>query len=125
LLKLPPNLPKFNLQDLGVDVASLLIATGVLVQQTRQDQLSERQSHLILQINLLTEQKIAKLIGLMEESHADLPSVQDRYDLEAEVMKRATDPQTILDILHKNLEQTEQTKEKEQNPEPEQKSTEK
>ncbi len=37
-------------------------STGVLVQQTRQDKLSEQRSHLTWQINLLTEQKIVKLI---------------------------------------------------------------
>jgi uncharacterized membrane protein len=56
---------------MGIDIASLLIATGVLVQQNRQDKLSEQRSHLMLQINLLTEQKIAKLIELIEELRTD------------------------------------------------------
>lgn len=105
---LPWNLPKFDLQEMGVDIASLLIATGVLVQQTRQDKLSEQRSHLTLQINLLTEQKIAKLIELIEELRKDLPSVRDRYDWEAKIMQQATDPQVVLDIIQQNLEQAEE-----------------
>ncbi|NJL86487.1 MAG: DUF1003 domain-containing protein [Leptolyngbyaceae cyanobacterium SM1_1_3] len=102
---LPWNLLKFDLQEMGVDVASLLIATGVLVRQTRQDKLAEQRSHLSLQINLLTEQKTAKLIELIEELRTDLPDTRDRYDWEAEIMKKSADPQVVLDILKDNLEQ--------------------
>ena len=104
---LPPGIPKFNAQEMGVDIAALLIATGVLVQQSRQDKLAEQRSHLTLQINLLTEQKIAKLIELVEELRADLPDIRDRYDLEAQLMKQATDPQVVLNILQENLQQVE------------------
>jgi uncharacterized membrane protein len=103
---LPSSLPKFDLQGMGIDIASLLIATGVLVQQTRQDKLAEQRSHLTLQINLLTEQKIAKLIELIEELRQDLPNIRDRYDWEAQIMKQATDPQVVLDILQENLEES-------------------
>jgi uncharacterized membrane protein len=103
---LPWGLPKLDLEQMGVDIASLLIATGVLVQQTRQDKLAEQRSHLNLQINLLTEQKIAKLIDLMEELRTDLPIVRDRHDWEAQMMKEAADPQVVLDILQENLEQS-------------------
>ena len=104
---LPFGLPKFDLQEMGIDIAALLIATGVLVQQTRQDKLAEQRSHLILQINLLTEQKIAKLIELIEELRSDLPDIRDRYDWEAQIMKQATDPQVVLNILQENLAQAE------------------
>lgn len=104
---LPFGLPKFDLQEMGIDIAALLIATGVLVQQTRQDKLAEQRSHLILQINLLTEQKIAKLIELIEELRSDLPDIRDRYDWEAQIMQQATDPQIVLNILQENLAQAE------------------
>ena len=101
------GLPQFDLQEMGVDIAALLIATGVLVQQSRQDKLAEQRSHLNLQINLLTEQKIAKLIELIEELRTDLPNIRDRHDWEAQIMKQATDPQIVLNILQENLEQAE------------------
>ncbi|NEP19421.1 MAG: DUF1003 domain-containing protein [Leptolyngbya sp. SIO4C1] len=102
---LPGNLLKFDLQEMGIDVASLLIATGVLIQQNRQDKLADQRSHLMLQINLLTEQKTAKLIELMEELRADLPDLRDRNDWEAKVMQQAADPQVVLNILQENLDQ--------------------
>jgi uncharacterized membrane protein len=103
---LPFGLPPFDAEEMGLDIAALLIATGVLVQQSRQDKLAEQRSHLSLQINLLTEQKIAKLIELMEELREDLPLIRDRHDFEAQIMQKATDPQIVLDILGENLEST-------------------
>ncbi len=101
---LPKNFPLFDLHLHGLEIASLLISTEVLIYQTRQEKLSAERSHLTLQFNLLTEQKIAKLISLVEELRTDLPDVQNRDDSEAEVMKQATDPQAILGVLEKNSE---------------------
>lgn len=39
---LPFGLPPFDAKGMGLDIAALLIATGVLVQQSRQDQLAEQ-----------------------------------------------------------------------------------
>jgi uncharacterized membrane protein len=101
---LPKNFPLFDLHLHGLEVASLLISTEVLIYQTRQEELNKERSHLALQFNLLTEQKIAKLISLVEELRNDLPNVNNREDIEAEVMKQATDPQAILEILQNNSE---------------------
>ena len=91
---LPFNFPKYNFQDQTLDMAALLISTGVLVRQSHQENLAEQRSHLMLQINLLTEQKTAKIIALLEEN---------RHDWEAEIMQQATDPQVVLNILEENL----------------------
>jgi uncharacterized membrane protein len=101
---LPKNFPLFDFSDKWLEVAGLLISTGVLIYQTRQEGLSEERAQLALQINLLTEQKIAKLISLVEELRVDLPNVKNRDDLEAEAMKQATDPQAILGVLQKSSE---------------------
>jgi uncharacterized membrane protein len=101
---IPKNFPLFDLHLHGLEVASLLISTEVLIYQTRQEELSKERSHLALQLNLLTEQKIAKLISLVEELRTDLPNVSNREDLEAAIMKQATDPQAILDALQDKLE---------------------
>jgi uncharacterized membrane protein len=96
------NFPLFNLHLHGLEIASLLISTEVLIDQTHQEKLSKEQSHLMLQLNLITEQKIAKLISLVEELRTDLPNVKNRDDLEAEVMKCSIDPQAILEVLQHN-----------------------
>jgi uncharacterized membrane protein len=55
-----------------------------------------------LQVNLLTEQKLAKVISLVEELRTDLPNVKNRHDEEAETMKQATDPQALIDAIQKS-----------------------
>jgi uncharacterized membrane protein len=102
---LPQDFPRFNLREDGLGAAGLLISTGVLIYQTRQEKVSEERSHLMLQLNLITEQKIAKLILLVEELRTDLPNVKNRADSEAEVMQRAIDPQAILEVLQQNSAQ--------------------
>ena len=98
------DLPVMDLQSHGLDMAALLITTGVLVRQTQQDKIAERRSHLMLQINLLNEQKIAKVIELIEELRTDTPDIANRFDLEANIMQQSTDPQVVLNILQENLE---------------------
>jgi uncharacterized membrane protein len=98
------DFPRFDLREEGLGVAGLLISTGVLIYQTRQGKISEDRSHLMLQLNLITEQKIAKLISLVEELRTDLPNVKNRADLEAEIMQQAIDPQAILEVLQQNSE---------------------
>jgi uncharacterized membrane protein len=98
------NFPIFDPDYQGLEVASLLTSTGVLVYQTRQEKISGERSHLMLQLNLATEQKIAKLISLVEELRTDLPNVKNRDDLEADMMKQAIDPGAVLEIIQHNLE---------------------
>ncbi|MEH2273981.1 MAG: DUF1003 domain-containing protein [Nostoc sp.] len=100
---LPFNLPSFSWSGQGLDAAALVISTGVLVRQTRQENFAEQRAQLMLQLNLLSEQKIAKIIALLEELRKDLPDVINRHDLEAELMRQAADPIAVLEALQKNL----------------------
>lgn len=95
--------PPFQGLDITVGVLSLLMTTGVLVRQGRQEQLAEQRAQLNLQLDLITEQKIAKLIALVEELRRDLPNVRDRLDPEAEAMRQAVDPYTVLETLEETL----------------------
>ena len=100
---LPFNLPPFSWSGQGLDAAALVISTGVLVRQTRQENFAEQRAQLMLQLNLLSEQKIAKIIALLEELRTDLPNVINRHDSEAELMQEPTDPIAVLSALQKNL----------------------
>lgn len=100
---LPIHLPTFQWLDQGLDTAALLVSTGVLIRQTRQENFAEQRSQLMLQLNLLSEQKIAKVIALLEELRNDLPDVINRNDPEAEVMQTAADPIEVLETLQESL----------------------
>ncbi|MEH2251365.1 DUF1003 domain-containing protein [Nostoc sp.] len=87
----------------SLTAGSLLVTTGVLIKQERQEKLAEQRTQLSLQLNLLSEQKIAKVISLVEELREDIPNVKNRFDPEAETMKSPTDPYAIIDVLEETL----------------------
>ena len=95
--------PPFGELGFAMSFGSLLVTVGVLIQQGRQEKLAEQRTELSLQLSLLSEQKIAKLIALVEELRRDLPSVQDRIDPEAEIMQQAANPQQVLEVLEEVL----------------------
>lgn len=99
------RLPRFRWTDDGLSAASMLISTGVLIRQIRQENLAEQRSQLMLHLNLLVEQKTAKIISLLEELRTDLPNVNNRYDEEAHMMKEIADPIAVLEALQETLTQ--------------------
>lgn len=90
--------PFFWLQGV-VGLLALLVTATVLVVQARQAQISEQRSQLALQLALLTEQRTAKLIELLEKLRRDLPNVHNRSNEAAEVMAQASDPAAIVEAL--------------------------
>jgi uncharacterized membrane protein len=90
--------PFFWLQGF-VTANSLLTTIVILIAQHRQSRLAERRAHLDLQVNLLAESKIAKVISLLEELRRDSPSVRDRYDGVAEAMQKPADPKLVVRAL--------------------------
>ena len=97
----PP--PFFWLQGV-VALSALLMTTLVLITANRQTRNAEERSHLDLQVNLLAEHKVAKLIALVEELRRDLPMVRDRIDHEANAMQEAVDPHAMLEALERASE---------------------
>lgn len=99
--------PPFSWLQGMVGLGALLMTTVVLITQNRQGKIAERRAQLDLQVNLLAEQKIAKLIALVEELRRDLPDVQDRHDPEAQAMTEAADPHAVLSALEETMEKVE------------------
>jgi Protein of unknown function (DUF1003) len=78
---------------------ALLTATSVLIGQRRQAKLLEQRAHLDLQINLLTEQKVTRLIHLLEESRNELSADPVRHDPHTAELKKPTDAAQVLSAL--------------------------
>jgi uncharacterized membrane protein len=97
----PP--PFFWLQGM-VALSALLMTIMVLITANRQTRNAEERSHLDLQVNLLAEHKVAKLIALVEELRRDLPMVRDRIDREADAMQKAVNPHAMLAALERASE---------------------
>ncbi|HXA38797.1 MAG TPA: DUF1003 domain-containing protein [Phenylobacterium sp.] len=91
--------PPFSaLQGLATGVA-LFMTVFILITQRRSDQLSELREQLTLELALLSEQKAAKMIELLEELRRDMPNVVNRVDGEAEALAKPADPEAELVAL--------------------------
>jgi uncharacterized membrane protein len=80
-------------------LGALLTANIVLSKQNRLAEFEERRAHLDLKVTLLTEQKAAKLIDLIEELRRDLPNVIHRKDPEAAALQQSMNPARVLAAL--------------------------
>ena len=100
LLHLVPwDPPPFAWLDGLLTFIALMTTTIVLIAQNRQEKLEQQRAHLDLQVNLLTEQKVTKLIHLLEELRRDLPMVRDRHDPQAEAMQEGADTNQVVSAL--------------------------
>lgn len=95
----PWDPPPFGGLQALLTIAAVATSTIVLITQQRHARLESRRAHLDLQVNLLTEQKVTKLIILIEELRRDLPNVHDRDDPEATALQVRTDTALVLSAL--------------------------
>ena len=89
----------YSLLQFIASLGALLTTIAVLTRQNRLAKLADRRAHLDLKITLLTEQKTAKLIALLEELRRDLPNVRDRHDPEALALKSSMNPEGVRATL--------------------------
>ena len=101
--------PFFWLQGL-IGLGAMLIATAVLARQNRLAGLADQRAHLDLKVTLLTEQKAAKLIHLLEELRRDLPNVKNRDDSDAVALQQSMNPDLVLAALDERGEAGSQVK---------------
>lgn len=101
--------PFFWLQGI-IGLGAMLIATTVLAKQNRLARLADQREHLDLKVTLLTEQKAAKLIHLLEELRRDLPNVRNRHDSDAVALQQSMNPDLVLAALDERGEPEGQVK---------------
>lgn len=88
--------PPFVWLTSGATLVPLLMVVLVLITQRGEDRLAQDREMLILELALLGERKITKVISLLEEGRRDNPLIVDRDDAEAESMTRPVDPTAAL-----------------------------
>ena len=81
-------------------MASLYLVILILTTQRGDDRLTQRLELLNLELTILSEQKIAKVVALLEELRHDSPHLRNRVDELAEVMARPADPQWVIDAIN-------------------------
>jgi uncharacterized membrane protein len=95
----PLDQPPFFWMQGVVGMAALVMTTLVLITQRHDDQLANHRDQLTLELGILSEQRSAKIIQLLEELRRDTPSLRDRIDHEAAAMSAPADPQAVLDAI--------------------------
>jgi uncharacterized membrane protein len=95
----PLDPPPFSWVSGFSSLASLYLVVVVVTTQRRDDRLARHRELLTLELAILTEQKVAKAIALIEELRRDSPHVHDRIDPQADIMAEPADPQTVIDAI--------------------------
>jgi len=95
----PLDPPPFAWLSGATSLVSLYFVVLILTTQSRDDRLTQRREQLNLELAILSEQKTAKVVALLEELRRDSPAVRDRVDRQADVMARPADPQAVIDAI--------------------------
>jgi uncharacterized membrane protein len=85
---------------------ALLLTIAVLIRQNRMVWLSAHHAHLDLQINILTEQKVTKVLQLVDELRRELPGLRGTPNAEVTALSTPADTGAILEAVRLHLEST-------------------
>jgi uncharacterized membrane protein len=88
----------FQLLCMLVSLEGVLLSTFVLIRQNRMSNRADRRSHLDLQINLLAEKEISKVIQMLER-------ISERLELPADSEARELGEVTAVSDLAHELDQ--------------------
>ncbi len=99
----PWDEPPFSWVQVAVGVLALFMASVVVITQSRQGRVAERNAHLDLQVSLLVDQKAAKIIELLEEMRRDMPNVRNRVDAQAQELQVAVDPTLVAAAIAERM----------------------
>lgn len=89
--------PPFPALSSIASVAALLMTGMILATQRHDAHLSYRREQLTLQLSLLSEQKAAKVIEMMENLRRDHPDIPNRIDIQALDMAASASLQEVVD----------------------------
>ncbi len=98
----PP--PFIWLQGL-LSLGALLQATMILITQNREDMIIERRAQLDLQVSLLLDQKISKVIMMVDQLRRVHHELEDGTDPQVEALKKTVDPHQTIKTLDQLLEE--------------------
>ncbi len=107
-LEAVPGLPAFDPFPFGLlggffSLEGVLLAAFVLMKQNRADARDEERAHLDLQISLLAEQEVTKVIQMLERISAALSIEAQVVDEEARELGETTAVAGLASELHESL----------------------
>ncbi|WP_297511091.1 DUF1003 domain-containing protein [uncultured Caulobacter sp.] len=97
-----PGVPRFDptfvILATAASVEAIFLSTFVLISQNRAARTADRRADLDLQVNLLTEHEVTRLIGLVVAIAAKL-DVREARDPTVDELRRDIAPEAVLDRL--------------------------
>ena len=85
--------------QVALATGAIFVAVLILTTQRRADQLSNHRSQLTLELVIMMDRKVAKIIELIEEQRRDSTDIADRVDGEAATMSTPSDTDAVLKAI--------------------------
>jgi uncharacterized membrane protein len=100
-----PGFPKFDpypfvMLAMTASVEAIFLSTFVLISQNRLARISDKNAQLDLQVNLLAEHEVTRLIALTEQIARTVGISVDEHDLDD--LKRDVSPVRVLDEIERS-----------------------
>ncbi|MGB8167923.1 MAG: DUF1003 domain-containing protein [Chthoniobacteraceae bacterium] len=92
--------PTFVVLAMVASVEAIFLSTFVLITQNRMAVLAEKRNELNLQISLLAEHEVTRLIQLVTQMAAHM-EIQDAHNPDLEELKRDVAPERVLETLER------------------------
>ena len=105
-----PGVPAFDPYPFGLlgamfSLEGVLLAAFVLIKQNRMGARADERSHLDLQISLLAEQEVSKIIQMLERMSRAQGTEHEEVDTDTKEMARTTAVGRLAEHLHDKLPQ--------------------
>lgn len=85
--------------QLTLAITAVFMTVVILASQRRSQILASRREQLMLQLAFSSDQKVAKIIALLEELRRDDPMIENRPDRQAAAMAQTSDPQAVVEAI--------------------------
>jgi uncharacterized membrane protein len=89
----------FPLLSAAVSTVGFYLAAMILISQRHDDEMATRREQMTLELAILSEQKSAKIIALLEEFRRNDPNQGNDRDEVAEALAEPADPRVVLDAI--------------------------
>lgn len=100
----------FSLLNLVLALEAIVLTSIVLISQSDLRRLSDLRAHLDLQVNILAEQELTAILGLLNQICLRLDIDVESTEPEVEVLAKETDLETIATVLEQRLEEDEKSR---------------
>ncbi len=107
-LRLIPGIPAFDpypflLLGMVVSIEGVLLTTFVLMKQSRMSLRADRRNQLNLQIDMLSEREITKMLQMLTQMCAQMGLQETAYDQEVRELSENTAVDMLADELNKKI----------------------